>query len=557
MSNVVDTLAAAPASGSMGKANFKVIGASSVASVFEWFDFFLYGSLAVIISRNFFSGVDESSAFVMALLAFAAGFAVRPFGAIVFGFFGDLWGRKNTFLATLALMGVATFGVGLLPTYQQIGVAAPWILVALRMLQGLSVGGVYGGAATYVAEHVEQKRRGFFTSWIQITATVGMALSLVVIFATRTIVGEEQFNAWGWRIPFLLSIVLLGVTIWIQMKLAESPVYLQMKASGKSSSRPWADAFGNWKNVRLILIALFGAMVGQAVVWYAAQFYVLFFLERVLKVDAALTNVLVATALLISTPLYVFFGWLSDKVGRKPIVLGACLLAALTYFPLFKALTSAANPALAQAVATAPVTVHADTKECSFQFDPIGSARFSTSCDIARSYLARAGITYDTVGVSPGALTELRVGARSLVSFHGEGMSTAQLRERRAAWEKQAAALIAEAGYPLKADSDQVNVPLVLLILVALMSLAAMVYGPMAALLTELFPAKVRYTSMSLPYHLGTGWFGGFLPPVAFAIVAATGNIYSGLWYPLIGAAFTFIVGLLILPETRHADLRE
>jgi len=561
MSNAVDTpvstLGVAPVSGTMGKENFKVIGASSVASVFEWFDFFLYGSLAVIISRNFFSGVDESSAFVMALLAFAAGFAVRPFGAIVFGFFGDLWGRKNTFLVTLALMGVATFGVGLLPTYDQIGVAAPWILVVLRMLQGLSVGGVYGGAATYVAEHVAQERRGFFTSWIQITATVGMALSLLVIFATRSLVGEADFAIWGWRIPFLLSIVLLGVTIWIQMKLSESPVYVQMKASGKSSSRPLADAFGNWKNLRLILIALFGAMVGQAVVWYAAQFYVLFFIERVLKVDAALTNVLVASALVISTPLYIFFGWLSDKVGRKPVILGACLLAALTYFPLFKALTAAANPALAQAVASAPVTVHADPKECSFQFDPVGNARFSTSCDIARSYLAKAGITYDGADAPAGALAELRVGDKTLPAFHGEGLTNAELREQRAAWEKEAGALIAAAGYPLKADSNAVNVPMVLLILVVLMSLAAMVYGPMAALLTELFPAKVRYTSMSLPYHLGTGWFGGFLPPVAFAIVAATGNIYSGLWYPLIGAAFTFIVGLLLLPETRQADLRE
>ena len=557
MNAVDETVIAGPADATLDKENFKVIGASSVASVFEWFDFFLYGSLAVIISRNFFSGVDENSAFVMALLAFAAGFAVRPFGAIVFGFFGDLWGRKNTFLVTLALMGVATFGVGLLPTYDQIGAVAPWILVALRMLQGLSVGGVYGGAATYVAEHVEQKRRGFYTSWIQITATVGMALSLVVIFTARRLVGEEAFAVWGWRIPFLLSIVLPGVTLWIQMKLSESPVYLQMKAARKSSTRPWADAFGNWKNVRLILIALFGAMVGQAVVWYAAQFYVLFFLERVLKVDAALTNLLVATALLVSTPLYIFFGWLSDKVGRKPIVLGACLLAALTYFPLFKALTEAANPALARAVAAAPVTVVVDKSECSFQFDPVGTAKFSTSCDIARSYLARAGVTYDTVAASPGAIAELRVGERSLIAFRGEDLGAQELRGRRAAWEMEAGTLIAAAGYPLAAESSRINIPLVLLILVALMSLAAMVYGPMAALLTELFPAKVRYTSMSLPYHLGTGWFGGFLPPVAFAIVAATGNIYSGLWYPLLGAAFTFVVGMLVLPETRHADLHE
>lgn len=555
MSKVMDTAVTDDKPQGLDRETFKVIGASSVASVFEWFDFFLYGSLAVIISRNFFSGVDETSAFVMALLAFAAGFAVRPFGAIVFGFFGDLWGRKNTFLVTLGMMGVATFGVGLLPTYDQAGVIAPWILVGLRMLQGLSVGGVYGGAAIYVAEHVEQRRRGFFTSWIQITATVGMALSLMVIFTTRSLLGEEAFGDWGWRIPFLLSIVLLAVTVWIQLKLSESPVYLRMKASGKTSSRPWADAFGNWTNVRLILIALFGAMVGQAVVWYAAQFYVLFFMERVLRVDAALTNILVASALIISTPLYVFFGWLSDKVGRKPIILCACLLAALTYFPLFKALTAAANPAMAQAVASAPVTVHADPRECSFQFDPVGTARFDTSCDIVRSYLARSGITYEKVDAPAGSTATLHVGAQQLTAFSGVALATQELSQQRAAWEKQASGLIEAAGYPAKAESSEVNIPLVLLILVTLMSLAAMVYGPMAALLTELFPAKVRYTSMSLPYHLGTGWFGGFLPPVAFAIVAATGNIYSGLWYPLVGAAFTFIVGMLLLPETRHNDL--
>lgn len=540
----------------LGAENVKVIAASSVASVFEWFDFFLYGALAVIISRNFFSSVNETTSFVLALLAFAAGFAVRPFGAVVFGFFGDLLGRKNTFLVTLALMGVATFCVGLLPTYRQIGAAAPWILVALRMLQGLSVGGVYGGAATYVAEHVDPQRRGFFTSWIQITATVGMALSLAVIFATRTVVGEEHFNQWGWRIPFLLSILLLGLTIWIQMRLSESPVYLEMKASGKASKRPLADAFGNWTNLRLILIALFGSMVGQAVIWYAAQFYVFFFMERILKVDAALTNVLVATALVISTPLYVFFGWLSDRIGRRPVILGACLLAALTYFPLFKALTAAANPAMAHAVATAPVTVWADKQECTFQFDPIGTARFSSSCDIARSYLARAGVSYTTQAAPPGSIAQLRVGTRTLDAFRGDALSGAQLKTQRAAWERQAAALVAESGYPLTAARDQINVPGVLLILVVLMSFSAMVYGPMAALLTELFPAKVRYTSMSLPYHLGTGWFGGFLPPVAFAIVAATGNIYSGLWYPLAGAALTLICGALLLPETRGRDLR-
>jgi MFS family permease len=538
-----------------GSEHFKLIAVSSVGSVFEWFDFFLYGSLAVVISRNFFSNASESTAFVLALLAFAAGFAVRPFGAIVFGFLGDLWGRKNTFLITLGLMGGATFVVGLLPTYRQIGAAAPWILVLLRMLQGLSVGGVYGGAATYVAEHVVARRRGFYTSWIQTTATVGMALSLIVVFITRKIVGESVFGDWGWRIPFLLSSVLLGFTIWIQLSLSESPVYLEMKAVGRSSSRPWADAFGNWRNLKLILIALFGAMVGQAVVWYTAQFYVLFFMERVLKVDGAVTNVLVATALFISTPLYVLFGWVSDKIGRRPVILAACLLASLTYFPLFNALTFAANPELGRAVTLSPVTVVADARECSFQFDPIGRAKFETSCDIVKSFLTRAGVTYDTLPAAPDTIAELRVGTNSLHSFRGDQLTAADLGARRTAWEQRARALIAAAGYPLAADTSKVNVPLVLLILTVLMSFAAMVYGPMAALLTELFPAKVRYTSMSLPYHLGTGWFGGFLPTVAFAIVAATGNIYSGLWYPLLLSALTFVVGAVFLPETKDTIL--
>lgn len=534
---------------------FKVIAASSIGGVFEWFDFFLYGSLAVVISRHFFAAVSETTAFTLALLTFAAGFAVRPFGAIVFGHLGDLWGRKNTFTATLLLMGAATFGVGLLPTYAQVGAAAPWILVALRMLQGLSVGGVYGGAAIYVAEHSPQHRRGFYTSWIQTTATVGMALSLTVIFGTRSIVGEEVFNAWGWRIPFLMSACLLGITLWIQLRLNESPVYLRMKSSGKSSQRPLRDAFGNWQNIRVILIALCGAIIGQAVIWYASQFYTLFFLERVLKVDGAVSNLLMAAALVISTPLYVLFGWLSDRVGRKPVMMTACLLAALTYFPLFHALTSAANPALASAVATAPVTVYADPEDCSFQFDVLGNKSFKTSCDIPRSFLAKAGVTYDPVNAPAGTVAELRIGSVVLASFRGDELTTAELKTRRAAWEKQALSLLSVAGYPPKADTARINIPLVLLILVGLMSLAAMVYGPMAALLVELFPAHIRYTSLSLPYHIGTGWFGGFLPYTAFAIVAATGNIYSGLWYPVGFSLFTLLAGLLILPQTHTRDI--
>lgn len=542
---------------SLDKGSFKVIAASSVASVFEWFDFFLYGAMAVVISRNFFSGVDESTAFVLALLAFASGFAVRPFGAIVFGFLGDLWGRKNTFIITLLLMGASTFAVGLLPTYEQAGALAPWALVLLRMLQGLSVGGVYGGAAVYVAEHVPSTRRGFFTSWIQITATLGMALSLAVLYGTRTIVGEEAFVEWGWRVPFLLSIFLLSVTIWIQMRLAESPVYLKMKSSGRSSSRPWADAFGNWKNVRLILISLFGAVIGMAVIWYTAQFYVLFFMERILKVDPALTNLMVASALLISTPLYVFFGWLSDKIGRRPIVLAACLLAAGTYFPIFKALTAAANPALAQAMATSPVTVEADRSQCSFQFDPVGKRTFTSSCDIILQYLARAGVAYEVVDGPAGVNAELKAGSTSLASFDGGALPKQLLKEQRTAWEKKAASILANAGYPVSAEREKINIPKVMVILVFLMSFAAMIYGPIAATLTELFPAKVRYTSMSLPYHLGTGWVGGFLPPVAFAMVAATGNIYSGLWYPLGFAAMTFVIGFFLLPETKGKNLRD
>ncbi len=546
----------AAANAPVTREDFKVIAASSIGSVFEWFDFFLYGSLASVIGKHFFAGVNEATAFTLALLAFAAGFAVRPFGAIVFGALGDLWGRKNTFIVTLLLMGAATFGVGLLPGYETIGAAAPWVLVALRMVQGLSVGGVYGGAAIYVAEHSPANRRGSYTSWIQTTATVGMSLSLAVIYGTRMIIGESVFGDWGWRIPFLMSSILLGITMWIQLRLNESPVYLKMKASGKATQTPLKDAFGNWKNLKIILIALCGAIIGQAVIWYASQFYTLFFLQRVLKVDEALSNVLMAAGLIISTPLYVFFGWLSDRVGRKPVMMAACLLAVIFYLPLFKALTWAANPVMYQAQATSPVTVFADPNDCSFQFDVLGNKTFSSSCDIPRSFLAKAGVNYSPVDAPAGTVAELRVGDQALPSFKGEGLAPADLKAQRADWEKQAQALISSAGYPPKADSDKINIPLVLLILVGIMSLAAMVYGPMAALLVELFPARIRYTSLSLPYHIGTGWFGGFLPYTAFAIVAATGNIYSGLYYPIGFALFTFLVGIVVLPQTHLRDIR-
>ncbi len=539
----------------VGREDVKVIAASSIGTVFEWFDFFLYGSLAVVISRHFFSAVNESTAFILALLAFAAGFIVRPFGALVFGYMGDIWGRKNTFIFTLMLMGVATFGVGLLPTYAQIGAAAPWILIILRMLQGLSVGGVYGGAATYVAEHAPHSKRGLYTSWIQTTATAGMALSLSVVYLTRVSVGQEAFDQWGWRIPFLLSVFLLAMTMWIQLKLNESPVYLKMKAAGKATKSPFKESFGNWDNLKIVIIALCGAVIGQAVIWYASQFYLLFFLERILKVDGSVSNILMASALIIATPLYIFFGWLSDKIGRKKVMMTACALACLTYFPLFHALTGAANPALAAAVAKAPVIVYADDAKCTVQFDLVGGKLFGTSCDIPRSFLANAGVTYDFESAPAGTMGEMRVGDQVLQAFDGENLPTAELRTRRAEWQKQASDMLAAAGYPLKADVEQINYTMTMLILITIMGLAAMIYGPMAALLVELFPARIRYTSLSLPYHIGTGWFGGLLPMTAFAIVAETGDIYSGLWYPVGFSAFTLVCGLLFLPETKDRQL--
>jgi nitrate/nitrite transporter NarK len=540
----------------LGSGHIKIVALSSIGSIFEWFDFFLYGWVAVILSRNFFSNVDPASGFILALIAFGTGYLIRPFGGVVFGALGDRLGRKRLFLFALVLMGFATFSVGLLPTYAQIGPAAPWILVALRVVQGLSVGGVYGGAATYLAEHAPQERRGFYTSWLQITSAVGMALSLLAVLATRTIVGETAFGQWGWRVPFLLSSALLVLNVWIQRSLSESPVYLRMKETSQQSTNPWRDAFANWRNVRAMLVVLFGYTAGQGAILGAALIYVLFFLERTLKLESATSNLLVALSLLIVTPLYVLFGWLTDRIGRRYVVLAACLLAALTYFPLFKALTAAANPDLSRAIASAPVSAFADPKECSFQFDPTGSAAFSTSCDIVRSYLVRSGVNFTAVSAPAGSVATLKVGGQILPSFQGEGLPAAELAKRRAAWEKQASTLIAGAGYPSRADPSMINASLVILLLVVIMSYGAMGYGPMAAMLTELFPARVRYTSISLPYHIGVGCFGGFVPAIAFAIVAATGNIYSGLWYVVGLCAMAFIVGAIFLPETRSADIR-
>jgi MFS family permease len=534
-----------------------VIGASSLGTVFEWYDFYLYGLLATIIGAQFFSGVNETTSFIFALAAFAAGFAVRPFGALVFGRLGDLVGRKHTFLITMSLMGLATFAVGILPSYASAGVAAPVMLVALRLLQGLALGGEYGGAATYVAEFSPPDKRGFFTSWIQTTATVGLFAALLVVIGIRTYIGEDAFKAWGWRIPFLVSILLLAVSLWIRLKLAESPVFLKMKSLGTTSKAPLSEAFTRWINLKVVLIALFGAVMGEAVVWYGGQFYALFFLERNLHVDGATTNILIAIALVLATPGFVLFGWLSDRIGRKPIILAGCLLAAVTYFPLFHALTKYANPALYAAQSAAPVTVVSDPNECSIQFDPIGKNKFdSTSCDIAKSYLAKAAVSYKRIDAPSGTIAEIRSGATTLTAPDPKTVTGKERKDAIAKFQAAAKTTLAAAGYPDKADPATINKPMVVLILWVLVVYVTMVYGPIAALLVELFPARIRYSAMSLPYHIGNGWFGGFLPTTAFAMVAATGDIYYGLWYPIVIAGATLVIGLFFLPETfkRNVD---
>ena len=534
----------------------KVILASSLGTVFEWYDFYLYGLLATVISAQFFSGVNETTGFIFALGAFAAGFAVRPFGALVFGRLGDLVGRKYTFLVTMGLMGFATFTVGILPTYASIGVAAPIMLVVLRLLQGLALGGEYGGAATYVAEHAPNNKRGLYTSFIQTTATLGLFAALLVVIGTRMAVGEEAFKDWGWRVPFLISVLLLGISLWIRMQLQESPVFQKMKEEGTNSKAPIAEAFGQWKNARFALIALLGAVAGQAVVWYTGQFYALFFLEKTLMVDGATTNILIAIALAIGTPFFIVFGWLSDRIGRKPIIMAGCALAVFTYFPAFHALTEAANPALARAQATAPVTVIANAADCSFQFDPVGKNRFdSKSCDIAKSFLAKGGISYAQVDAPAGTVAQVTVGGTTFTAPDPAKVTGAERKAAIAAFQQEVKAALAAAGYPAKADPDQINKPLVIAILTYLVLLVTAVYGPIAALLVELFPTRIRYTAMSLPYHIGNGWFGGFLPTTAFAMVAATGDIYYGLWYPIVVAGLTVVIGLLFLPETFRRNI--
>ena len=532
-----------------------VIFASSLGTVFEWYDFYLYGSLAAIIAKQFFSGLDAGSAFIFALLAFAAGFIVRPFGALVFGRLGDMIGRKYTFLVTILIMGLSTFIVGILPTYASIGVAAPVILIALRMLQGLALGGEYGGAATYVAEHAPHGARGAYTSWIQTTATLGLFLSLVVILGTRTLMGEAEFGDWGWRIPFLVSILLLGVSVWIRLSLSESPAFQKMKAEGKTSRAPLSESFGQWKNLKIVILALIGLTAGQAVVWYTGQFYALFFLTQQLKVDAVTANLLIAAALLIGTPFFVVFGTLSDRIGRKPIIMLGCVLAVLTYFPAFKALTEAANPDLAAAQARNKVVVLADPAECSFQFNPTGTAKFTSSCDVAKQVLAARSVSYDNEAAPAGAPAVIKGGETTIASYASRGIPADEARAKDAAFKKAVAETLKAEGYPAHADPAKINMVMLVVVLTYLVILVTMVYGPIAAMLVEMFPTRIRYTSMSLPYHIGNGWFGGLLPTMAFAIVAQTGNMYNGLWYPIIIAGVTAVIGTLFIRETKDVDI--
>lgn len=606
----------------------KVIFASSLGTVFEWYDFYLYGSLAIYIGANFFSQYPETTRNIFALLAFAAGFLVRPFGALVFGRLGDLVGRKYTFLVTILIMGFSTFLVGVLPNASQIGIAAPIILIILRMLQGLALGGEYGGAATYVAEHAPNGRRGYYTSWIQTTATLGLFLSLMVILGVQFAVGREAFADWGWRIPFLLSVILLGVSVWIRLKMSESPAFKKMKEEGKTSKAPLSEAFGQWKNAKIAIIALVGAVIGQAVVWYTGQFYALFFLQSILKVDGQSANIMVACALLLGTGFFVLFGWLSDKVGRKPIIMAGLVLAMLTYFPLFKALTWAGNPALAQAQASVRATVSAAPGDCRFQFNPTGTAKFTTSCDIATSFLTRNSVPYDVVEGPAGQPATVKIGEKTITSYDAAAAGANAAANDRA-FQKQINMALQEGGYPLVrgaaqvpaakldtfiaanpelalnadtvratpaktvpaeklvadklmtapelngatemavytvagggafamvADPAAVNWIAIIAVLTVLVIYVTMVYGPIAALLVEMFPTRIRYSGMSLPYHIGNGWFGGLLPATAFAMSAAKGDIYYGLWYPIIFAGITLVVGLLFLPETKDRDIHK
>ena len=537
-------LGGAPRTGGMTSEQRLVIFASSLGTVFEWYDFYIYGTLAVFLAKYFFSNVPANVAFIFTLLAFAAGFAVRPFGALIFGRLGDKIGRKYTFLVTMSLMGVGTFLIGLLPGYATWGILAPVVLILFRLIQGLALGGEYGGAAIYVAEYAPPNKRGFYTSWIQTTATLGLFMAILIILGIRTWMGEAAFGDWGWRIPFLLSAILLAVSIWIRLKLSESPLFQKMVAEGRQSKRPLSEAFGQWNNAKIALLALFGATAGEAVVWYGGQFYALFFLTQTIKVPGVTAQIMIAVALALGTPCFILFGWLSDKIGRKPIMLAGFALAVVTYFPIFEGITHFANPKLEHALATAPVTVTADPAKCSFQFKATGTEKFTTPCDVIKAALVGLSVNYDNVAAPPGAVASVKIGDQTIA---GDSPDAA----------KTIAAAIKAHGYPAGADPNDINYVMTVILLAILVVYVTMVYGPIAALLVELFPTRIRYSGLSLPYHIGNGWFGGFLPATVFAIVAATGNIYSGLWYPIGVAALSFVVGIIFLPETKDRDITQ
>jgi MFS family permease len=532
-----------------------VVAASAAGTAFEWYDFFIFGSLTTIIARHFYAEVGEATGYILALLTFGVGFVVRPLGALVFGWFGDKTGRKTTFLVTISLMGAATVAIGLTPDYGTIGIAAPILLLTLRVLQGFALGGEYGGAAIYVAEHAPVEKRGLLTGWIQTTAAFGLIGALVVILAVRAALGTEAFDAWGWRLPFLLSALLLIVSLWIRLRLNESPAYRRMEAEGGERRAPYREAFATWRNGRWVLVALVGVMFAQGAVWYAGYFYTRFFMERVLKVDTNTVDQLILMVTVASAFLYVFFGWLSDRLGRKPVMLFGMILALIAFFPGFHALTRAANPALAEAQARSPVVVVADPATCAVQFDPVGKAAFSSACDIAKNVLSNAGVNYANVAAPAGSVAMVRVGGVEVASVDGAGLDKSALKAARTEVEGRVKAALSQAGYPDRADPARMNMPLVFAILMIFMIAATALYGPQAAALVELFPTRVRYTAMSLPYNIGTGWVGGLLPAASFALVAWSGNIYFGLWYSVGFTALSVIVALLWLPETKGRDL--
>ena len=522
----------------------KVIFASSLGTVFEWYDFYIYGTLGVFLAKYFFANVPPNVGFIFALLAFAAGFAVRPFGALIFGRLGDMIGRKYTFLVTMTLMGIGTFFIGLLPGYATLGIMAPVLLIAFRLIQGLALGGEYGGAAIYVAEHAPPGKRGYYTSWIQTTATLGLFMALLLILGIRTLMGEAAFGEWGWRLPFLLLAILLIVSVWIRLSLNESPLFQKMKEEGKASKRPLSEAFGQWSNAKIAILALLGATAGEAVVWYGGQFYALFFLTQTIKVPAVSAQIMIVVALAIGTPFFILFGWLSDKIGRKPIMLAGFALAVITYFPLFQGLTHFANPKLEAALAASPVTVTADPKQCSFQFKATGTETFTTACDVIKSTLVNLSVNYTNQTAPAGTPASVKIG-------------DTELRADTPNLPAAITAAVKAHGYPAGADPADINYPMTVILLAILVIYVTMVYGPIAAWLVELFPTRIRYSGLSLPYHIGNGWFGGFLPATVFAIVAATGNIYSGLWYPIAVAAMSFVVALIFLPETKDRDITQ